>query len=349
MRTIHALDATAPDVVVGRHSIWSPAMGIKVPFQWGGRITKYRHAEPNYDVAETLPHELAILRALAAEGMAPPVGDLVFVENLVSEHPGGWHCDPCGAIGYEVADARALPPGRFSIERMRQLPIFGSPGAWGDIGKPGNVVNGYLVDVRRSAWDMLQWTGTALPDVPRVQEDGAAVAADVHRLCQFPAGERAEAYQDFYLGRRWHRGQRRVVERDDLLGFNAAPGEACSTWGASRAASCSSPPCAGAQRVSASRSTQGYVDCAPRPRAEPGRTSASASSTRSPVAPSFWRGFSPTHRPASTTSFCARWRNTSATVRSCSTWSTLSARVARTSRPTPSPRIPASDRSRAGR
>jgi hypothetical protein len=90
MKTIRELDLTAPGVVLGRHSAWVPELGIKVPFQWGGRITKHGKAEPSFAVADSLPHEVRILRALAERGMAPPVGDLVFIETLISRHPGVW-------------------------------------------------------------------------------------------------------------------------------------------------------------------------------------------------------------------------------------------------------------------
>lgn len=227
MRTIPIVDTTDPGVLVGRHSIWSSRLGIKIPFQFSGRITKYQHQEASYDPAETIPHELAILRALAAERMAPPVGDLVFVETIVSEHPGGWHCDPLGAYGYEVEDATTLPPGRFDLGAMKRLPIEGSPGAWSDIGVPGrdNVVNGYLVDVRRTAWDMLRWRGGDLPCLPAVAEREGELEQDVRRLCQFPAGQRPNPYQDFYLGGRWVRGERQVARRAQLLGFMPRPGE----------------------------------------------------------------------------------------------------------------------------
>lgn len=224
MKTIHILDATAPGVTIGRHSIWAPELGLKMPFQWGGRVTKYGKAEPSYPLRDSLPHEVRILQALAAEGMAPPVGDFVFIENLITRHPGSWHCDPCGAWGYEMADATKLPPGRFSIETMRALGIAGSDGAWGDVEKPGNVVNGYLVDVRRTAWDMLRWPRLDVPALPELARDEQLVA-DVHRFCQFPAGEREGAYQDFYLAPGWIRGERRVGERADLLGFAPRPGQ----------------------------------------------------------------------------------------------------------------------------
>lgn len=260
MRSIEVLDATASGAVVGRHALWFPALGIKVPFAWGGRLTKYQHTEPGYDPAETLPHELAILRALAERQMSPPIGDLVRVDTLITEHPGAWWADPCGAWGYEMADATRLPPGRFTIEAMQRLPIVGSPGAWGDIAKPGNVVNGYLVDVRRSAWDMLRWDGPVAP-LPRVEQDLEALRARVHRECQFPAGERAEAYQDFWIGGAIERGQRRIVERAREMGFDPQPGDAVLDIGCQAGGFLQLAARAGARAVGVEISPE-YVGCA---------------------------------------------------------------------------------------
>lgn len=225
MKLFDTLDLLSPppDAILGNHGIWLPSLGIKVPFQWAASVTKRTKQEAGHS-RNTIADEIGILRALADLGMAPPVGGLVFFRDVISDYPGAWHCDPCGAYGYEIADATTLPPGRFDIEAMRALPIEGSPGAWGDVAKPGNVVNGYLVDVRRSAWDMLRWLGPH--EAIRVGHESVAdLAAKVHRECQFPAGERAEAYQDFWIGGNLQRGQRRVVERAQALGFAPAPGE----------------------------------------------------------------------------------------------------------------------------
>lgn len=263
MRTMAVLDATQPGVVCGRHALWFPALQLKVPFAWAGRLTKYQCSEPGYDPADTLPHELAIMHALAAERMAPPVGDLVRVETLISNHVGGWHADPLGCWAYAMADATRLPPGRFSIERMRSLPIVGSDGAWGDIAKPGNVVNGYLVDVRRSAFDMLRWVGGDLPMLPQVSQDLDALRARVHRDCQFPAGERAEAYQDFWIGHdaQLVRGQRRVVERAAALGFKPRGGESVLDIGCQAGGFLQFAAMYGA-RGAGVEIDPGYVDCA---------------------------------------------------------------------------------------
>jgi SAM-dependent methyltransferase len=262
MKRIDLLDATARGVVVGRHAIWAPGLRLKLPFSWGGKLTKYGKSELGYDPADTIPHELAILRSLAEEGMAPPVGGLVYVETLISEHPGTWHADPCGAVGYEMWDANSLPPGRFSLERMRSLPIEGSDGAWGDIAKPGNVVNGYLVDVRRSAWDMLRWTGGKVHDLQMPQQNLAALRDRVHRECQFPPGARADAYQDFWLGGELERGQRRVIERAEAMGFRPQPGESVLDIGTQSGGFLQFAARAGADRLVGVDIDPGYIDCA---------------------------------------------------------------------------------------
>lgn len=226
VKVYDVLDLTQPGVVLGNHGCWLPGRGIKIPFQWGGRIQKYSRPGEQAGHRDTIVDEVSILRALAAEQMAPPVGDYVFFKNVISNYLGAWHCDPCGAYGYEVADANKLPPGKFDIERMRRLPIEGSAGAWGDVLKPGNVVNGYLVDVRRSQQDLLRWTATGWrEELPSVWEELEILVARAHRLAQFPAGERDVAYQDFWVGGALQRGQRRVEERAELLGFRPEPGD----------------------------------------------------------------------------------------------------------------------------
>jgi SAM-dependent methyltransferase len=265
MLTIETLDLTAPGPVMGHHSIWLPARGIKIPFQFGGKICKRsRPGEPGYP-RDSIVDEVMILRALAAEEMAPPVGDLVFFRNVISDYGGAWTCDPLGAYGYEMEDATRLPPGKFHVDAMRRMPIEGSPGAWSDITVEGrdNVVNGYLVDARRSGQDLLRWMGPrfALPDE---REPVAELRARVHRECQFPSGERAEAYQDFWIGGELQRGQRRVVERAQALGFVPRPGESVLDVGCQSgsflqyAAICTG----GAARLVGVELDPRYVDCA---------------------------------------------------------------------------------------
>lgn len=280
---VEVLDLTTPGVVLGRHAAWVPpevvrhalhgvvdddgfdyaaaGVGVKVPHQRAGRILKYtRPDEQDYDLS-TFPHEVHILQALAAQRMAPPIHRILYARDLVSRPHGGGPLrhDPVGAWGYEMGDAAVLPKGAVGIDpatggadgasvaAMRALPIRGSVGAWGDVAKPGNVVHGYLVDVRRSAFDMLQHVdltpfGDGHPAGAEVWTLLTAVFDDeiearVRRDCQFPAGERPEPYQDFYLvrapadvpaariGGSWMLGSRRIRERATAVGFDSKPGE----------------------------------------------------------------------------------------------------------------------------
>lgn len=225
MKVYDTLDLTHPDSVVGRHGVWLPKLQVKVPFQFGGRVQKYKHPqEKSYPLA-MLGEEVAILRALGDRTMAPPIDQWVYFKTVISEHPGGWWADPCGAYGYEMADAATLPPGQFSYEQLAAMPqITGSPGAWNDVNKPGNVVNGYLVDIRRSGWDRLRWEGTPA-HLPTYQEDLLMLKEDLRREGQFPFRERSEAYQEYYLDGRWWPGEREIVKRAALLGYQVSPGE----------------------------------------------------------------------------------------------------------------------------
>lgn len=225
MNVYDTLDLTHPDTVVGRHGVWLPKMHIKVPFQWGGRLQKYQHLhEASYPMG-LLGEEVAILRALACEGMAPPVGQWVYFKTVVSEHPGGWWADPCGAVGYQMENAHHLPPGKFSYDTFRNSGLVsGSPGAWNDLQKPGNVINGYLIDIRRSGWDRLRWEGSPVV-VPTYSEDPLMLKNDLIRSGQFPFGERTLPYQEYFMRDRWWAGEREVVKRSSLLGYQVNPGD----------------------------------------------------------------------------------------------------------------------------
>jgi hypothetical protein len=233
MKVFEVLDLHAPDVVVGQHSIWLPTQQIKVPFQWGGRVQKYQKiAEPSYGLA-LLNEEYALLAFLAARRAAPPVGEWVYFQTVLSDHPGARWADPCGAYGYEMADATTLPPGTLKPGRVetqvRALTgalVSGSPGAWNDLNKPGNVINGYLVDVRRSGWDRLLWRGEYAPHHrrPVYVEDADRLAEDLKSDGQFPARARTLPYQEVALSG-WIAGEREVRERARRLTFHPWFGE----------------------------------------------------------------------------------------------------------------------------
>lgn len=213
------------ECTVGQHGVWLPRKGIKVPFQWSGEIQKYRKiSEQRYPI-DQIGEEVALLRTLAERRWAPPIGDWVYFRTVVSEHPGGIWWDPCGAYGYEMLEADLLPPGEFSVERFRESGLVtGTPGAWNDLNKPGNVINGYLVDVRRSGWDRLRYTGRA-ETLPRYIENPEALEEDLKREGQFPFAQREVAYQEYLLRGEWQPGERAIRTRAEILGFTPWHGE----------------------------------------------------------------------------------------------------------------------------
>jgi hypothetical protein len=225
LKVYETLNLFAKDLVIGKHGIWWPGEALKIPFQWGGEIQKYRHLHENSYPLHLLQEEVGLLQWLAARQLAPPIGDWVYFKTVVSDHPGAWWADPCGAYGYRMADANSLPPGALQPghvdDQLRQIAgelLTGSPGAWNDLNKPGNVINGYLVDVRRSGWDRLQWRGP-VPQLPSYQEDRAQLHWDLVREGQFPYKERTHPYQEYHLDGMWHAGEREVVKRAQLLRF----------------------------------------------------------------------------------------------------------------------------------
>ncbi len=225
MKVYETLDLTSPDVVVGQHSAWLPSLQVKVPFQWGGSLQKYRKITEQRYAREQIGEDYALLQTLQMLGWTPPIGDWVYFKTVISEHPGAWWADPCGAYGYEMGDALQCPTGTYTHEQFRDSGLVtGTPGAWNDLKKAGNVINGYLIDIRRSGWDRLRWTGQAAP-VPTYTEDRAALAQDLMRDGQFPFRARAQAYQEFLLDGEWQAAEREVRHRAETLGFQPWHGE----------------------------------------------------------------------------------------------------------------------------
>jgi SAM-dependent methyltransferase len=219
---LNLLDGSA---VVGQHGVWLPDRQIKVPFQWGGQIQKYQKPNEQRYNLDLIGEEVALLRVLAERRWAPPIGEWVYFRTVVSEHPGAAWWDPCGAYGYEMADAQTLPPGQFDYATFREAGLVtGTPGAWNDLNKPGNVVNGYLIDVRRSGWDRLRYTGPAAA-LPRSIENPDALEEDLRREGQFPFAQRTEAYQEYFLRGAWHPAEREVRARAEVLGFHPWHGD----------------------------------------------------------------------------------------------------------------------------
>jgi glycosyltransferase involved in cell wall biosynthesis len=147
-----ALPLHDASVVVSNHCWWLPHIGVKVPRQHNGVLSKnVVPPEPGCSMS-SMAVEYTIMKRLSDMGAAPPVGRVVrFTRGGGGE----------SVFGYEIADATTLPPGPVlnidvAREFLARLPMQCSRGALTDAAR--NVVNGYLVDARRSAPDMYRWT-----------------------------------------------------------------------------------------------------------------------------------------------------------------------------------------------
>jgi 2-polyprenyl-3-methyl-5-hydroxy-6-metoxy-1,4-benzoquinol methylase len=239
-------------VVIGKHSFWFPELEIKIVNSFNGKIEPYRDWEKglnteqirdgtfNADISgfdqeskDSLVTEWHVMRELAGMGSAPPIGDVVFVKNFVSDFPYGHDfCDSQGRYGYHMKNAEKLPKGNFVPEHIRSIKKLAVPSerTYGDFGKPGNIVNGYLVDIRRTMWDMVtlgyseawhkkQWKKF------EYKQDKDDLIDKIMLKTQFPANEREENYQTYYIDGKYEAGSRDTLRRfydmtipDDLSG-----------------------------------------------------------------------------------------------------------------------------------
>jgi len=229
------LDGQSLPATIGKHAVWIPPvkdgeMGMKVIWTINGSIESIRDWDKGRNAEKILAgvfggdgfaptamksisNEYHLMKLFSEEGMAPPVGELFFIKNLLSTVPfGGLHNDPIGAYGYYLADARTIPPGKFDIKLFEERfldteKVTMSKGAVGDVKKADNILNGYLVDVRRSLFDMMSLT--KIPRIPeRYLEDVEALKRRIQELGQFPAHERRTNYQSYFLQGEYIEGSR---------------------------------------------------------------------------------------------------------------------------------------------
>ena len=216
------------------HSVWrcgdGQPYGVKVPFQFGGKVQKYQKLDETAHALDTLSEEAAFIDFLSARRMGPERRAWIYYKTVISEHLGDgarW-ADPCGAYGWEIANAAELAhPGEFTVEALKATDMIrASTGAWSDAAKPWNIVNGYLVDTRRSWWDRLQYCGPIeLRSRPVYTEKSAALTGDLLRDGSFPFRERELPYQEFYLDGVWNVAEREVHKRALTLGMSVKPGD----------------------------------------------------------------------------------------------------------------------------
>lgn len=150
------LNINEEECIVGNHSIWFPKLKIKIPFQYKGKITKYINPpEQLYEREHNIINELTILTVLNKIKMAPKINGLIYIKNFITNYPTDSNVDNFGVYGYKMKDVTNLKCGKFNIHKIKQLPIKCSNEALTDI--VNNVINGYVIDIRRSGADTYKW------------------------------------------------------------------------------------------------------------------------------------------------------------------------------------------------
>ena len=299
------LDWNTYKVVKGKHSLWIPKVEHKIPWTFNGKIEAFqdwqkgRNAEairsltfndenPGFDqtTLESILNEYTIFQELAKVNMAPPIKEMFHIKNVISDFfPGTHYCDVRGVYGYVMADANTLEPGEWSFDRFIELFYdkmvwsdwtldrtdrskgkYG--GALGDLKKANNVVNGYLIDIRRTIWDMMRWKDL---DKNKVEEFKKMVEVEsveelkdmIARLSQFPHGQRKQNYQSYFLENEYVAGSRDTLSRMEIMQIpKEMDGLSVLDLGCNLGAVCCEAYRRGARKITGIDNEADYIECA---------------------------------------------------------------------------------------
>lgn len=174
------VDGKPFDFVLGKHCAWIPALEMKVILSFQGHIEstawdrgrkakEIRNMSLNLNPGFTMEslysiaNEVRILQLLAEHKMSPdPKGYFYFKTATSRIFTQELYEDKKGMFGYFVKDANKLPPGKYTFAKFKELfldsgKIRANAGAIGDLEKKqGNLINMYLVDIRRTMSFMMQ-------------------------------------------------------------------------------------------------------------------------------------------------------------------------------------------------
>jgi hypothetical protein len=280
------LDGNRFDIVHGKHCVWIPTLEIKLVISFHGHI----HPNAwNRDVNESkiidfssidqgqgwdwaalhsISTEMLILMYLAEQSMSPQPADVVFIKNVTSRlFTSTFHSDSQGWYGYQIPNATRLTPGKYSFEKFKELfldtgKIIASPGAIGDLEKKeGNIVNGYLVDVRRSLFDMMEVRYPQLLDIP-YKQNKLELQEKIMRMAAFPFRERSQNYQGYYIDGGYVNGTRDPQHRFKAMGIKDLKGKSLLDLGCQMGSMAIEGYLRGARKVTGIEYQKEYVECA---------------------------------------------------------------------------------------
>lgn len=284
------IDGKVYTTVPGKHAIWIPEMEAKIIWTHNGRIESYRDWDKGqnqeliqsgtfndqcrgytFEAVTSILNEVNLLRVLAKFRMAPPVGCIFHIENFTSFYPFGvWHNDVKGRYGYYIKDAKGLQPGDFSFDKFAKAfletgLVRASQGAQGDLLKENNIVNGYLIDIRRTIWDMIVLTTPYDADEIRFFVSNPNVLKDkILELGQFPFKQRSKNYQSYFLdGFGYQEGSRDTLYRLDRMKVpGKLSGESVVDLGCCYGSVCVEMYNRGARNITGLDFQPEYIDCA---------------------------------------------------------------------------------------
>lgn len=147
--------------------------------------------------------------------------------------------------------------------------VEASAGALGDILKNGNIINGYLIDVRRTAWDNMRLSSSQ--EVDRLSKDLLrATSPDLDGLKekvvakgQFPYNQRKQAYQSYFLAGDYCEGSRDTQYRFDQMGIEQdLSGKTVLDLGCCFGAVATEAYRRGARKITGVDAVGDYIECA---------------------------------------------------------------------------------------
>lgn len=178
------VDGKPFESILGKHCCWIPILELKIVLSFQGCIesTAWERGRKAKEIRQqnlnldnpgftleslySIANETRILTILAEQKMSPfPKGYAYFKTAMSTIFTKELYTDKKGMFGYYVQDANKLKSGQYSFDKFKELfidtgRIKANPGAIGDLAKKqGNLVNGYLVDVRRTMEYMMQFNG----------------------------------------------------------------------------------------------------------------------------------------------------------------------------------------------
>lgn len=233
------LDRSVYSCIIGKHSIWVPDLQAKIIWSHNGKIESLKDWDKGRnekeikfgtfggsfaferDSLKSIIQETMFFHEMAKAKLSPPIGETIFIRKFTSKYPYGVdYCDVMGKYGYFISDARKITEkGNFSVENFLEhfeKRIVASEGALGDLNKEQNIINGYLIDIRRTIWDMISFVGSAWEQkyfefIPIINK--SALKNKILKLTQFPHKQRKENYQTFLMDGKYESGSRDTTER----------------------------------------------------------------------------------------------------------------------------------------